>query len=149
PALVAFEVALAELWNAQGVTASVVMGHSLGEVAAAIHAGVMDLESGLALTAHRARHMQSMACGAMMAVRAPHARVAAWLEGTGIDIAAINGPDAIVVSGPRAAVEALGAQLRADGVTARPLNVTLASHSRVMEPMLRPLHDAISHIAFQ
>lgn len=148
PALVALELALAELWSSWGVTASVVLGHSVGEIAAAIHAGVMDIESGLTLIGHRGRLMQSTARGAMLAVRAPLARVTEWLEGTGIDVAAINGPQAVVVSGPRASIEALTARLNAEGVIARPLAVSHASHSRMMDPVLRPLGDAIANVAF-
>jgi acyl transferase domain-containing protein len=148
PALVALQLALADLWKSWGVTASVVMGHSLGEVAAAIHAGVMDLASGLTLVAHRARLMASAPRGAMLAVTASLARVTAWLAGTSIDVAAINGPEAIVVSGAHDAIDALTARLQAEGVIARRLAVPLASHSRVMEPIVRPLHDAIAHLRF-
>ncbi|TMQ03927.1 MAG: acyltransferase domain-containing protein [Deltaproteobacteria bacterium] len=148
PALVALELALADLWKSWGVRASVVMGHSVGEIAAAIHAGVMDIESGLTLTAHRARLMQSTARGAMLAVRAPLARVTVWLEGTGIDVAAINGPEAIVVSGAHSAIDALTARLHTEGVTARSLVVSHASHSHVMDPMLRALNDVIANLTF-
>jgi acyl transferase domain-containing protein len=148
PAIVALQLALADLWTSWGVTASAVIGHSLGEVAAAIHAGVMDLASGLTLVAHRARLMASAPRGAMLAVTAPLARVTAWLAGTGIDVAAINGPEAIVVSGAHDAIEALTARLHAEGVTARALAVPLASHSRVMEPIVHSLHDAIAHLTF-
>ncbi|MEO7730340.1 MAG: beta-ketoacyl synthase N-terminal-like domain-containing protein, partial [Kofleriaceae bacterium] len=70
PVTVALQLALADLWTSWGVTASAVLGHSLGEVAAAIHAGVMDLASGLTLVAHRARLMQSTGHGSMLAVTA-------------------------------------------------------------------------------
>ena len=148
PALVALELALADLWTSWGVTASAVIGHSLGEIAAAMHAGVMDLESGLTLVAHRGRLMQSMARGAMLAVRAPLARVTAWIAGTGIDVAAINGPEAIIVSGARRAIDELATSLQADGATARLLGVPLASHSRVMDPMVPALNAAIGKLAF-
>ncbi len=148
PALVALELALADLWSSWGVTASVVLGHSVGEIAAAIHAGVIEMEPGLTLIAHRARLMQSTARGAMLAVNAPLALVTEWLEGTNIDIAAINGPEAIVVSGAQAAIEAFAARLAAEGVTMRPLVVSHASHSRMMDPILRALNDAAATLAF-
>jgi len=148
PALVALELALADLWSSWGVTASAAIGHSVGEIAAAIHAGVMELESGLTLIAARARLMQSTARGTMLAVNAPLALVTGWLEGTGIDIAAINGPEAIVVSGAHAAVDALTTRLRADGVTVRPLVVSHASHSRMMDPIVGALHEAIATLTF-
>jgi surfactin synthase thioesterase subunit/malonyl CoA-acyl carrier protein transacylase/aryl carrier-like protein len=148
PALVALQLALADLWQARGVTAAVVLGHSLGEVAAAIHAGVLDAASGLTLVAHRARLMQSTAHGAMLAVTAPLARITEQIAGTSLDIAAINGPDAVVVSGAHDQIEALAARLRAQGVTAHPIAVTLASHSRMMDPILGELNDAIAGLAF-
>ena len=148
PATVALQLALADLWTSWGVTASAVFGHSLGEVAAAIHAGVMDIESGLALVAHRGRLMQSTAHGSMLAVKAPLARVIGWLEGTGVAVAAINGPEAVVVSGARDAIDALTARLRENGVTVQPLAVSHASHSPMMEPILPALHEALAGLAF-
>ena len=148
PALVALELALADLWASRGVTASAVIGHSFGEIAAAIHAGVMDLEAGLSLVAHRARVMQSTEAGAMLAVSASSARVTEWLAGTGLDIAAINGPASVFVSGARGAVDALAARLTAEGVTARPLMVSHGSHSRMMEPVLDEFHAAIVGLSF-
>jgi acyl transferase domain-containing protein len=148
PTTVALQLALADLWASVGVTASAVFGHSLGEVAAAIHAGVMDIESGLTLVAHRARLMQSTAHGSMLAVKAPLACVTGWLEGTGLAVAAINGPEAVVVSGARNAIDALTARLHASGVTTQPLAVSHASHSPMMEPILPALHEAIAGLAF-
>jgi acyl transferase domain-containing protein len=149
PATVALQLALADLWSSWGVNASAVLGHSLGEVAAAIHAGVIDVEAGLALVAHRGRLMQSTVPGAMLSVSAPLAQVLTWIEGMPIDVAAINGPDAVVVSGARAAIEALTAELHATGITARSLAVSHASHSRLMDPIVPALHDAIAGLAFR
>jgi acyl transferase domain-containing protein len=148
PALVALQLALAALWKSWGVTPSVVLGHSLGEVAAAIYAGVLNLEDGLTLVAHRARLMASAPAGAMLAVTASLAQVTERLAGTELDIAAINGPQSIVVSGARAAIDDLTTRLRADGITARRLIVPLASHARIMDPIVRPFHDAIAHLSF-
>jgi acyl transferase domain-containing protein len=147
PALVALQLALADLWTSWGVTPSAVLGHSLGEVAAAIHAGVMDLPSGLALVDHRARLMGTTH-GAMLAIAAPLPRVAAWIRGTDIDIAAINGPQAIVVSGSCDAIAALIAQLQREGIGARQVAVSQASHSRRMDPIVPAFHDAIAPLAF-
>jgi len=149
PALVALQLALAELWGSWGVTASVVLGHSMGEISAAIHAGAMDLEAGLTLIVHRGRLMQSTARGAMLSIAAPLARVTRWLEGTGIDVASINGPEAVVVAGPRDAIDALTVRLQADGVTVRPLVVSHASHSRAMDPILPALYDAIAGLPYR
>jgi acyl transferase domain-containing protein len=148
PALVAIELALADLWASRGVTASAVIGHSFGEIAAAIHAGAMDLEGGLALVAHRARLMQSTAPGAMLAISAPRAQVTAWLAGTELDVAAVNGPASVVVSGERGAAEALAARLTAEGVTVRRLRVSHGSHSRMMAPVLDEFHAAIAGLRY-
>jgi acyl transferase domain-containing protein len=144
PALVALQLALADLWQAWGITASAVIGHSLGEVAAAIHAGVMDLEAGLQLVVHRARLMQSTQPGAMLAIQASLAKVTGWLAGSELDVAAINGPEAIVVSGAIDGIGALAGKLDRLGVRTQLLAVSLASHSRLMAPMLPALRDALA-----
>src|SRR5204863_394145 len=77
PAIVALQLALVDLWRSWGVTPAAVLGHSLGEVAAAICAGALDVEAGLTLAAHRGRLMQSTARGAMLAIAAPTGLVTA------------------------------------------------------------------------
>ncbi|MCX4849542.1 type I polyketide synthase [Streptomyces sp. NBC_00893] len=136
PALVALEIAVAALWESWGVTPAVVMGHSVGEIAAALHAGVMDLPTGMRLIADRSRLMQGTERGAMLAVTAPEERVLEWIEGTGLDIAAVNTPDATVVSGLPDAVAALAERLKAQGVRSRALSVSHAFHSRLLDPVL-------------
>ncbi|MFI5758408.1 SDR family NAD(P)-dependent oxidoreductase [Streptomyces sp. NPDC051569] len=148
PALVALELALATLWESWGVSATAVMGHSVGEIAAAIHAGVMDLEAGLTLITHRARLMQETSPGGMLAVGAPLEQVTEWLQDTGLDIAAVNGPEAIVVAGERKDIDAFAARMKEQRVTARNLVVSHAFHSRLMEPMLAGLETAIEPLAF-
>lgn len=149
PALVAIELALAELWTSYGVTASIVLGHSVGEIAAAIYAGVMDRASGLALIATRARLMQSAEKGAMLAVAAPAEAVAGWIAGTTLDIAVINGPEATVVAGQQDEINALAERLKAEKVIARPLTVSHAFHSRMMEPILADLEARIAGFTYQ
>ena len=139
PALFALEYSLAALWMSWDVVPDAVLGHSVGTYAAACATGVMTLEAGLELIAHRARLMQELpAGGAMASVSASEERVAAALEGLGDDIAigAVNGPQSVVVSGRREPVEALCARLNEDGVEAEPLEVSHAFHSPLMEPML-------------
>ncbi|HEV2637106.1 MAG TPA: SDR family NAD(P)-dependent oxidoreductase [Actinocrinis sp.] len=149
PALVALELSLAALWNSWGVHASAVIGHSVGEVAAAIHAGVLDLADGLTLVAHRARLMQSTEPGAMLAVTAPLDAVAAWLAGTGLDVAAVNGPEAVVVAGPVEQIEAFAAARKAAGVRVTRLVVSHAFHSRLMEPILPELAEAVGGLTYR
>ncbi|MBL8163518.1 MAG: type I polyketide synthase, partial [Anaerolineae bacterium] len=119
PALFALEYALAQMWRAWGVEPSMVMGHSVGEYVAACIAGVFSLEDGLKLIAARGRLMGALpAGGAMAAVFADEARVRAAVEPyrDTLSVAALNGPENIVVSGDGERLQALLDQLKAEGV---------------------------------
>ncbi|AGT09197.1 type I polyketide synthase [Paracoccus aminophilus] len=148
PALVALELALAALWESWGVSPCIVMGHSVGEVAAAIHAGVIDRRSGLELIARRASLMQDMKPGAMLAVVATPETVTGLLEGTGLDVAAINGPEAVVVAGPQDRVDAFAETLKKMGIEARALVVSHAFHSRMMQPMIAEFREQVDQFDF-
>jgi acyl transferase domain-containing protein/acyl carrier protein len=151
PALFAVEYALSELWRSWGVVPSAVVGHSVGEIVAACVAGVLTLEDGLALIAERARLMQSLPSGgAMVALRASPARVQAAIapHAHAVSIAALNGPDRVVISGERTAVSAITATLAAEGVEAKELRVSHAFHSPAMEPVLEPFRRAIQKLTF-
>ncbi|WNG36475.1 type I polyketide synthase [Archangium violaceum] len=151
PALFALEYALAELWRSWGVVPRVVMGHSVGELAAACVAGVLSLEDGLKLTAERARLMQSLPRGgAMAAVFAEPERVAAMLgTGSEVSIAAINGPTDTTVSGRREAVLALLERLQSEGVKTRELPVSHAFHSALMEPAMDAFEGFAARFSYQ
>src|SRR5262249_47220860 len=99
PALVAFQWALAGLWKARGVEPDVVLGHSVGEIAAAAVAGALDLEDAIRLAHHRGRLMQALPEGAMAALFAPRERVAAIADAHAVAIAAENGPGETVIAG--------------------------------------------------
>ena len=119
PALFAIEHAISELWRSWGVVPSAVIGHSVGELAAAVTAGAMTLEDAFRLTVSRGRLMQSLpAGGAMTAVRAPEAVVRAALAAHGghVSIAALNGVDNLVISGRAEAVEACWPRLDGPGL---------------------------------
>jgi acyl transferase domain-containing protein/acyl carrier protein len=132
PVLFAFEYALAELWRSWGIEPAAVMGHSLGEYVAACVAGVFSLEDGLKLVVERARLMQSLPeSGEMAAVFATASEV-----GSGVSIAAVNGPDTIVISGDRGAIAASVAQLEVRGLRSQRLQVSHAFHSALMDPIL-------------
>ncbi len=151
PALVALELALANLLQAWGVRAEAVLGHSVGELSAAIFAGVMAPEAGLPLVAERARLMQALPeRGAMLAVFAGRARVEPFLSGHGqVSVAAINGPRNTVVSGATASIEAIAQSLAAEGIESRRLNVSHAFHSPLMQPMVAEFERAVARVPLQ
>ncbi|HXR69800.1 SDR family NAD(P)-dependent oxidoreductase [Actinocrinis sp.] len=148
PTTVALELALAALWKSWGVTGSVVTGHSVGEIAAAVYAGVMDLETGLTLVVNRARLMQGTGSGAMLSLAAPLERVEGWLRGTDCDIAAINGPQSIVVAGLPQDIETVAERARAEEAKARVLTISAAAHSRLIDAMLPELRAVTEPMTF-
>ncbi|HEU4326185.1 MAG TPA: aminotransferase class III-fold pyridoxal phosphate-dependent enzyme [Roseiflexaceae bacterium] len=151
PALFALEYALAELWMSWGVRPDVLLGHSLGEYVAACVAGVFSLEDGLRLVAERARMMQSLpANGAMAAVLAGEARVAGVIGayGPALALAAANGPAHCTISGEAAAVQAVRAALESEGIETRPLRVSHAFHSPLIEPILPAFARAAAAVAY-
>lgn len=136
PALFAVEVALATLLGSWGVIPDVVLGHSVGEIAAAHVAGVLSLRDAARVVAARGALMGMLpAGGAMMAVTASADEVAPLLV-DGVDIAALNAADAVVISGDSAAVGVVVDRLLARGRRVRRLAVSHAFHSALMEPML-------------
>ncbi|NJK64640.1 MAG: SDR family oxidoreductase [Synechococcaceae cyanobacterium SM2_3_1] len=151
PALFALEYSLAQLWMSWGIQPSVLMGHSVGEIVAACVAGVFSLEDGLKLIAHRARFMQSLPSdGAMVSALTDPATIqtaiAAYRDQ--VAIAAFNGPESMVVSGARSAVEAVAADLEAKGIKVKRLEVSQGFHSPLMDPMLQEFESLTRQIQF-
>jgi malonyl CoA-acyl carrier protein transacylase len=151
PALFALEYALFELWKSWGIEPDVVMGHSLGEYVAACVAGVFSLEDGLKLIAARGKLMQGLPSnGEMVALLTDEARATAAIESYAqfVSIAAINGPESVVISGRREAINAVCATLEASGIKTKKLKVSHAFHSALMEPMLREFESVARQVNF-
>lgn len=149
PALFALEYAIAELWRGWGVEPVAVLGHSVGEIAAACFAGAMSLEEGLTFISERGRLMATTAGqGGMAAAFAPPETVAAAIAGTGAVIAAHNGPANTVVSGDTAALIRVLAALEQADIPHRRLDVATAFHSPVLDPCLDALEQAAAAVSW-
>lgn len=142
PAIFAVCYAMARLWESLGIRPAMVAGHSIGEFVAATIAGVLSLDDALALIAARGRLMQEQPTGAMLAVRAAEDRVRALLPAT-LDLAAVNAPQAVTVSGPTEEIDAFAASLAAQGIAAKRLITSHGFHSRAMEPVADSLRRAL------
>ncbi|OLT18986.1 hypothetical protein BJF79_47215 [Actinomadura sp. CNU-125] len=150
PALFAFQIALFRLLESCGLRPDLLIGHSIGEVAAAHAAGVLSLPDAAALVSARGRLMQAArGDGAMFAVQAAEDEVRPLLT-EGVDIAAVNAPSATVVSGTAAAAERIAARLAERGRRTRRLDVRRAFHSPHMDAVLdefRAVAEGLSYAA--
>ena len=151
PANFALQVGLACLWRSWGIEPAAVMGHSLGEYAAACVAGMLSLEDGIRLVAARGRLTHELALeGAMGAVFAsePVVQAAVAEAGGALTIAAYNGPEHFVISGPRVAVERALGRLESAGVRVKLLRVQHAAHSQQVDPVLPAFRRVLATVRF-
>jgi len=137
PALFAVEFSLARLWMSWGVNPVAMLGHSIGEYVAACLAGVFSLEDALRIVSERARLMQQLPSGSMLAVCMDEVDLAPYLD-DGLDLAVQNSPSALVVSGPEESIHQLCLRLQAKKTPNQLLRTSHAFHSRMMEPILGP-----------
>nr|WP_255316318.1 type I polyketide synthase [Streptomyces morookaense] len=145
-ALFIVEYALARWFMDLGVRPTAMLGHSLGEYVAACLAGVFSLEDALTLVLERGRLLAGTAPGAMLAVPLPAGQVQSRAQEHGLDLAVVDDAGSCVVSGPPGAVDALAAELAADGVTARRVAVSHAFHSRLLDPVLDEFAAVLARI---
>ena len=155
PALYALECALTALWASIGVRPDAVLGHSVGELAAAQAASVFSLEDGMRLAAARGSLLSATEPGAMAAVFAPADQVASAVESAnagsgavGVNISAYNGTHQ-VVSGPVADIDEISGSLESEGVRVRRLNTAKAFHSALMEPALDDLEAVLDRLSVE
>ncbi|MBK6774282.1 MAG: amino acid adenylation domain-containing protein [Flavobacteriales bacterium] len=136
---------LAKLWMHWGITPDAMMGHSIGEFAAACLAGVFSLEDAVKLVANRGRMMQELPGGSMLSVRAAEEDVAKKLP-AGCSIAANNGPQLCVVSGPHEGIAKLSAGTGEEGITCKLLVTSHAFHSPMMDAIIAPYRKVVESV---
>ncbi|MCP5108268.1 MAG: acyltransferase domain-containing protein, partial [bacterium] len=149
PLVFIIEYALAKLLMKWGIIPTAMMGHSIGEYAAACIAGVFSLEDALKLVVLRGRLMQKMPPGAMLSVSLSEEQLKPLIElksNEKVSLAAVNSSGHCVVSGPHAAVDAYGRQLKEKGYNCRPLHTSHAFHSEVMDPVISEFESEVSKI---
>ncbi len=153
PAIFAMQLALAELWRSWGVLPAAVVGHSVGEVAAACVAGILGLEQAAKVIVHRGRFMEEYAPsgGSMLAVglSADEASAVIARHDGAVSIAAFNGPRSLTLSGLRTSLDGIAAELEAQGVFARFLQVSHPFHHAMMQPAADALETALADLSPQ
>ncbi|MDP5305998.1 type I polyketide synthase [Paracoccus spongiarum] len=145
PLIMITEYALAQLWISWGVQPAALIGHSMGENTAACLAGVISFEDCIGLVHLRGQLFDTIAPGGMLSV--PLSRDALqpyWADD--LDMASVNAPDLCVVSGPQAALDALEARLARDEIEAQRIQIDIAAHSRMLEPILARFGDYLRGI---
>ncbi len=145
PALFTIEYAMARLWQSLGITPDAIVGHSMGEYVAACLAGVLSLEDALRLIATRAKLVNELPQGAMLAVTLPENELLPLLT-EDLSISLINGPSLCVVAGPAAAVAEFEKMLTARSVICRHVQNAHAFHSRMLAPIVKAFEAEVRKV---
>lgn len=148
PAIFSFSYALAQVWLARGLQPQALVGHSIGEFAAAVVAGVFTLEDALPLIALRGALMSQRPAGSMLAVRDSEEMLRPLLTGA-VDLAAVNAPRLCVVSGPLETIDALRQDLAQRGIAGSLLHTSHAFHSSMMDAVVEPFGKAVAALSLQ
>ncbi len=146
PALFAIEYARGKLCMSWGVKPKAMIGHSVGEYTAACLAGVMSLEDALKLVCLRGRMMQALPRGVMLALELEEKETASLIKGLPVDIAAVNGPRACVVSGEKSVIEDFRKILKDQGIVNRLLRTSHAFHSRTMNEIVETFAEEVKRV---
>ena len=147
PLIFSLQRALVALWRSWGIEPDAVLGHSVGEFAAACAAGALDWDEALLWVAERGRLMQALPGGAMLALSRPASEIEALLEGEPVDLAADNGAESVVAGLPDA-IERIAARASERSIRATRLSVSHAFHGRMMAPMAGAFAEAGASIRF-
>ena len=145
PALYILEVAMTRLWQSFGLKPSALLGHSMGENAAACIAGVMSFEDGLGLVALRGELFEKVPDGGMLSV-ALAAEDAHPMLGDEVDLATINGPTQCTLSGSIDALTKLEEQLQAADIEFQRIPIAIAAHSRMLDDILPAFREYLEGI---
>lgn len=148
PALFATQYALAQLLISWGIEPAAMIGHSMGEYTAACLAGVLSLEDAMAVVALRGRLFEKVEPGAMTSVPLAPDALKPLLDGR-VSIAAVNGPELSVASGPVDAIAALEARLLERGIESRRIHIDTAAHSALLDPVLEEFRTRLERIRFE
>ncbi|MCP4153646.1 MAG: type I polyketide synthase, partial [bacterium] len=148
PVIFCIEYALAKQLNHWGIKPNTMMGHSIGEYTAACLAGLFSLEDALRLVALRGKLMQLVPAGSMLSVPLPEKEIMPYLDET-LSLAAVNGPQASVVSGEDEAIDALEKELTEKSINTRRLHTSHAFHSAMMNPILEEFEKAVGKVTFK
>ncbi len=147
PAIFVIETGLARLYQSWGLTPRAMIGHSVGEFAAACIADVFSLEDGLSILATRGRLMGDLPGGAMLSVRLSEDAIQPYLDEA--DLAAVNGKELCVLAGSHEIIDRAEKRLNQDGVTVKHLHTSHGFHSRMMDPVIDPFAKHIAEAALR